>query len=64
MYEQLSNSKNLYEAYIKGMISLGRLAELLGVPIEEAKANLEERNYPVNLGVESELDLLSDLANA
>jgi Zn-dependent peptidase ImmA (M78 family)/predicted HTH domain antitoxin len=53
-----------FEAYNLGQISLGRLAELLNVPIEEAKAQLEKRNEPVDLGVSSEDELLRDIENA
>jgi len=53
-----------FEAYSLGSISLGKLAELLDVPIEEAKAQLEKRNGPVYLGVSSDDELLSDIENA
>ncbi|NER38793.1 MAG: ImmA/IrrE family metallo-endopeptidase [Oscillatoria sp. SIO1A7] len=53
-----------FEAYSLGYISLGKLAELLDVPIEEAKAQLEKRNLPVYLGTSSEEELLSDIENA
>ena len=53
-----------FEAYSLGYISLGKLAELLDVPIEEAKAQLEKRNAPVDLGVSSKDELLSDIENA
>jgi Zn-dependent peptidase ImmA (M78 family)/transcriptional regulator with XRE-family HTH domain len=53
-----------FEAYIKGNISLGKLADLIEVPLEEAKAQLESRNIPPNLGLDNELDLMSDIANA
>jgi len=53
-----------FEAYSLGHISLGKLAELLDAPIEEAKAQLEKRNIPVNLGVSSEDELLRDIENA
>ncbi|MBC6480646.1 MAG: helix-turn-helix domain-containing protein [Hormoscilla sp. GM7CHS1pb] len=53
-----------FEEYSLGYISLGKLAELLDVPIEEAKAQLEKRNAPVDLGVSSKDELLSDIENA
>ncbi len=53
-----------FEAYNLGQISLGKLAELLDVPIEEAKAQLKKRNAPIDLGVISEDELLSDIENA
>lgn len=53
-----------FEAYSLGYISLGKVAELLDVPIEEAKAQLEERNAPIDLGVSSEDDLFRDIENA
>lgn len=53
-----------FEAYSLGHISLSKLAELLDVPIEEAKAQLEKRNVPIDLGVNSEVELLRDIKNA
>jgi Zn-dependent peptidase ImmA (M78 family)/predicted HTH domain antitoxin/DNA-binding XRE family transcriptional regulator len=53
-----------FEAYGSGQISLNKLAELLEIPLEEAKARVEARNAPLNLGVSSELELLSDIENA
>ncbi|GAB4383620.1 MAG: hypothetical protein Kow00121_45810 [Elainellaceae cyanobacterium] len=53
-----------FEAHSLGHISLGKLAELLDVPIEEAKAQLEERGAPIDLGVSSEDDLFRDIENA
>ena len=53
-----------FEAYSLGHISLSKLAELLDVPIEEAKAQLEKRNVPIDLGVSSEVELLRDIKNA
>lgn len=53
-----------FEAYSLGHISLGKLAELLDVPIEEAKAQLEKRRAPIDLGVSSEDELLRDIQNA
>jgi Zn-dependent peptidase ImmA (M78 family)/DNA-binding XRE family transcriptional regulator/predicted HTH domain antitoxin len=53
-----------FEAYSLGHISLGKLAELLDVPIEEAKAQLEKRGAPIDLGVSSEDDLFRDIENA
>ncbi|WAL61211.1 ImmA/IrrE family metallo-endopeptidase [Thermocoleostomius sinensis] len=53
-----------FEAYSLGQISLGKLAELLDVPIEEAKAQLEKRGVPIDLGVSSEDDLFRDIENA
>jgi Zn-dependent peptidase ImmA (M78 family)/transcriptional regulator with XRE-family HTH domain/predicted HTH domain antitoxin len=52
------------EAYCLGHISLNKLAELLEIPVEEAKAQVEARNAPLDLGVSSELELLSDIKNA
>lgn len=60
----LDNVDMAFEAYSLGHISLGKLAELLDVPIEEAKAQLEKRNIPINLGVSSEAQLLRDIKNA
>ncbi len=53
-----------FEAYYLGHISLSKLAELLEIPLEEAKTQLEARNIPIDLGVSSELELLSDIKNA
>jgi hypothetical protein len=53
-----------FEAYNRGQISLGKLAELLDVSIEEAKVELKKRNAPLDLGVSSEDELLSDIKNA
>ena len=53
-----------YEAYNLRYISLSKLADLLDIPIEEAKAQLEERNTPLDLGVSSEDELLRDIKNA
>jgi Zn-dependent peptidase ImmA (M78 family)/predicted HTH domain antitoxin/DNA-binding XRE family transcriptional regulator len=54
----------VFEAYSLGQISLGKLAELLDVPIEEAKAQLEKRGVPIDLGVSSKDDLFRDIENA
>lgn len=53
-----------FEAYCLRYISLSKLAELLEIPLEEAKTQLEARNIPIDLGVSSELELLSDIENA
>lgn len=53
-----------FEAYSLGLISLSKLAELLKISLEEAKAQLEARNAPTDLGVSSEDELLSDIENA
>lgn len=53
-----------FEAYSQGSISLGKLAEFLELPIEEAKAQLQARNIPLDLGVNNEADLLDDIENA
>ncbi len=53
-----------FEAYRQGQISLNKLAELLEIPLEEAKVQLQERKIPLDLGVRSEVELLSDLENA
>lgn len=53
-----------FEAYCLGQISLSKLAELLEIPLEEAKTQLEAKNIPIDLGVSSELELLSDIENA
>lgn len=53
-----------FEAYRLGLISLGKLAELLEITLEEAKEQLNSRDIPINLGVNSELELLSDIENA
>lgn len=53
-----------FEAYSLGKISLSKLAELLEIPLEEAKTQLQARNIPLDLGVSSELELLSDIKNA
>jgi predicted HTH domain antitoxin len=53
-----------FEAYCLGYISLNKLAELLEVPVEEAKVQVEARNAPLDLGVSGELELLNDIENA
>lgn len=53
-----------FEAYRLGYISLSKLAELLEITLEEAKEQLNRRDIPINLGVNSELELLSDIENA
>jgi Zn-dependent peptidase ImmA (M78 family)/transcriptional regulator with XRE-family HTH domain len=53
-----------FEAYRLGYISLSKLAELLEITLEEAKEQLKIRDIPINLGVNSELELLSDIENA
>lgn len=53
-----------FEAYSLGQISLGKLAELLDIPIEEAKAQLEKRGAPIDLGVSSEDELFRDIEDA
>lgn len=54
----------VFEAYRLGQISLGKLAELLEYSIEEAKSQLKARNIPLDLGVDSDSELLSDIENA
>lgn len=54
----------VFEAYRLGQISLGKLAELLECSIEEAKSQLKARNIPLDLGVDSDCELLSDIENA
>ena len=53
-----------FEAYARGQISLGKLAELLDISLEEAKVQLTARNIPINLGVSSMEELLRDIKNA
>ncbi len=53
-----------FEAYSLGKISLSKLAELLEKTLEEVKDELKARDIPINLGVNSELELLSDIENA
>jgi len=53
-----------FEAYGMGQISLGKLAELLDIPLEAAKVELKFRNIPINLGVNSMEELLRDIENA
>jgi Zn-dependent peptidase ImmA (M78 family)/DNA-binding XRE family transcriptional regulator len=53
-----------FEAYRLGFISLGKLAELLEITLEEAKEQLNSRDISINLGVNSKLELLSDIENA
>lgn len=54
----------VFETYCLGHISLSKLAELLEIPLEEAKTQLSARNIQIDLGVSSELELLSDIENA
>lgn len=53
-----------FVAYRMGQISLGKLAELLVIPLEMAKLQLTFRNIPINLGVSSQEKLLRDIENA
>lgn len=53
-----------FEAYRLGYISLSKLAQLLKITLEEAKEELRARDIPINLGVNSKLELLSDIENA
>jgi predicted HTH domain antitoxin len=62
--ESESRSLEFFEAYLQKQISLGKLAELLEISIEEAKAQLQAKNISLDLGVTSESDLLSDIKNA
>lgn len=62
--ESVMVAKKYFEAYRLGYISLSKLAELLEITLEEAKHELKVKNIPINLGVESELELLSDIENA
>ncbi len=54
----------VFDAYRSSYISLSKLAELLEITLEEAKDELKARDIPINLGVNSELELLSDIENA
>ena len=56
--------KMVFDAYRSSYISLSKLAELLEITLEEAKDELKARDIPINLGVNSELELLSDIENA
>ncbi len=53
-----------FEAYRLGKISLSKLAELLEITLEEAKNESLTREIPLNLGINSELELLNDVENA
>lgn len=53
-----------FDAYRQGQITLGKLADQLDLPIEEAKAQLAERKISFNLGVNSEEELIRDIENA
>lgn len=52
------------QRYLQGAISLNKLAELLDIPLEQIKVMLREQNIPLNLGISSEAELLSDIENA
>ncbi|MDJ0620127.1 MAG: UPF0175 family protein [Calothrix sp. MO_192.B10] len=54
----------VFEAYRLGKISLSKLAELLEITLEEAKEELNARDISINLGANSELELLSNIENA
>ncbi len=54
----------VFDAYRSSYISLSKLAELLEITLEEAKDELKARDIPINLGVNSELELLMDIENA
>lgn len=54
----------VFDAYRSGYLSLSKLAELLEITLEEAKNELQSRDIPINLGINSELELLSDIDNA
>ena len=54
----------VFEAYRLGQIGLGKLVELLEFSIEEAKSQLKARDIPLDLGVDSDSELLSDIENA
>ncbi|MHC5731500.1 MAG: UPF0175 family protein, partial [Nostoc sp.] len=51
----------VFDAYRSGYLSLSKLAELLEITLEEAKNELQSRDIPINLGINSELELLSDI---
>ncbi|MDZ8091604.1 MAG: ImmA/IrrE family metallo-endopeptidase [Nostoc sp. DedQUE05] len=54
----------VFEAYRLEQIGLGKLVELLEFSIEEAKSQLKARDIPLDLGVDSDSELLSDIENA
>lgn len=54
----------VFDAYSKCYISIGKLAELLECSIEEAKSQLVARDIRIDMGVNSDLELLSDIENA
>ncbi|BAY80434.1 hypothetical protein NIES25_69220 (plasmid) [Nostoc linckia NIES-25] len=54
----------VFEAYRLGQIGLGKLVELLECSIKQAKSQLKARDIPLDLGVDSDLELLSDIENA
>ncbi|HAG79791.1 MAG TPA: Zn peptidase [Cyanobacteria bacterium UBA12227] len=53
-----------FEAYDKAIISIAKLAELLECSSEEAKSKLLTRDIPIDFGVDSDSELLSDIQNA
>lgn len=52
------------QAYQNGEISLQKLAELLGLPLEETKHRLRSIDISLNLGITDETELLSDIENS
>lgn len=54
----------MYLTKMETAVSLSKLAELLEITLEEAKDELKARDIPINLSIDSELELLSDIENA
>lgn len=54
----------ILEQYRQGLISLNKLAELLDVPLEEAKIQLQISHIPLDSGISDTSDLLRDVENA
>jgi Zn-dependent peptidase ImmA (M78 family)/transcriptional regulator with XRE-family HTH domain len=53
-----------FEAHIQKGFSLDKLSDLLDISVEEVRKQLEERNMPNDLGINSEDELLDDIENA
>lgn len=56
--------KMVAKAYAAGDISLGKVAEILGVCQEEARDVLREMGVSLHLGPETTEELTTDIANA
>ncbi|MEH1808436.1 hypothetical protein [Nostoc sp.] len=64
LQDWINNCDKWIDSYRNSEISLSKLAELLGISVEEAKQILVAENIEVKLGILSQSELEEDIKNA